>query len=185
MLKSSNESKEGAVMRTMTAALSLVLLLAGCATKEQTKLERSYEKEKNYHATLIKTEKAQLYRDGLTKVLLTATYLNEQNASKDTAEEDERFIVGLYVDESVDNTLLNDFNLTLDGTPPKEIVPLKEKDPRLKLVSFKAPWNRFFLVTFPYTPKKRFKLIFESDAYGRKELDFAKKAKYTFTHTAF
>ena len=172
-------------MRTITAALSLTLLLAGCSTKEYAKLEQSYEKEKVYHAKLIKTEKAQMYENGLTKVLLTATYLNEQNASKNAAQEDERFIVGLYVDESVDNAQLNDFNLTLDNTPPKEIVPLKENDQRLKLLSFKAPWNRFFLVTFPYTPKKRFKLIFESDVYGRKELDFAKKAKYTFTHTAF
>jgi len=185
MLKSLNESKEGAVMRTMTAALSFVLLLAGCTTKEQAKLERSYEKEKNYHAELIKTEKAQLYKDGLTKVVLTATYLNEQNASKDAKQRGERFIIGLYVDENVDNSQLNDFNLTLDGTPPKSIIPLQEHDPRLKLLSFKTPWNHFFLVTFPYTQKQRFKLIFESTSYGKKILDFAKKAKYTFTHTAF
>ena len=172
-------------MRTMTAVLSFGLLLAGCSTKEYAQLEQSYEKEKAYHASLIKTEKVQIYEDGLTKLLLTATYLNEQNSSKNAPEEDERFIVGLYVDESVDNSLLNDFNLTLEGMPPKGIVPLKKNDPRLKLLSFKAPWNRFFFVTFPYSPKKRFKLIFESDAYGRKELDFAKKAKYTFTRTAF
>ena len=172
-------------MRTMAAALSLGLLLSACSTKEYDKLQHLYEKEKAYHARLIKTEKAQFYEDGLTKILLTATYLNEQNSSKNAPEEDERFIVGLYVDESVDNAVLNDFNLTLDGTPPKAIVALKENDPRLKLLSFKAPWNRFFLVTFPHTPKKRFTLIFESEAYGRKVLDFAKKAKYTFTHTAF
>lgn len=172
-------------MRTMTAALLLVLLLAGCTTKEQIKLEQSYEKEKDYHAKLIKTEKAQMYEDGLTKVVLTATYLNEQNASENAKQPDERFIVGLYVDENVDNSQLNDFNLTLDGTPPKAIVLLKAHDPRLKMLSFKAPWNHFFLVTFPYTSKQRFKLIFESKVYGKKTLDFAKKAKYTFTHTAF
>jgi hypothetical protein len=184
MLKSIPTSK-GGQMRTILWCGALAALLTGCTTKEQSKLLTDYEKRKQYHKTLMQTEKVQLYEGNLTKVALTATYLNRSQKAH-TATEDEHFIIGLYVDdEEMADAPVFDFSLTLNGQAPKEIKPISYDDPKLKQLSFVSDWNRFYLVTFPHVNKKRFKLVFESDMYGKGTLDFAKRAKYTFTKKAF
>ena len=45
------------------------------ASKEEKALIKVYEKNKIYHKQLQKTEKIQLKQEGITQVLLTATYL--------------------------------------------------------------------------------------------------------------
>jgi hypothetical protein len=98
---------------------------------------------------------------------------------------DERFIVGLYIDDTQPEEAQYDFNLTLNGVSPKRVERLDTTDKRLEEISFVSDWANFFFVTFPHMRKSRFKLIFESDIYGRGELLFSKKAKYTFTKRAF
>jgi hypothetical protein len=171
-------------MRSILWSVTLAALLAGCTTKEQSKLLEHYEAKKNYHKQLLKTEKVQLYDGNLTKVMLTATYLNAQTPSNEN-NESERFIVGLYVDDDLQEQEAFDFNLTLNGHAPTSIVPLKKRDPRLEEISFVADWSQFFLITFPHTDATRFDLLFESEQYGKGVLHFAKKAKYTFTKKAF
>ena len=171
-------------MRIVLWSVILAALLAGCSTtNEERVLLQRYEKKKHYHKKLLKTEKVQLYEGDLTKVMLTATYLNTSPVKED-AREDERFVVGLYVDDETEASRAFDFNLTLNGREPKSITPLKQGDRHLKEISFVTEWNRFFLVTFPYVEEERFDLLFESEKYGKGRLNFAKKAKYTFTKKA-
>jgi len=188
--------------------MAVLALLSGCASKEERKLMADFEKNKDYHKRLIKTEKVQLFEGNFTKVTLTATYLNRNSRAKEGEEdsfinyinpfeifedkakrmpkEDERFIVGLYIDDdNVDENIGYDFNLTLNGKEPKLIKPLKENDPRLKDISFIADWSQFFYIVFPHVDAERFKLVFQSDRYGKGELDFAKKAKFVYTRKAF
>ena len=68
---------------------------------------------------------------------------------------------------------------------PKSIKELKAGDPLLKDISFKSEWSKFYLVTFPHTKKRNFKLVFESYFYGNGELNFAKVSKFVLTGQAF
>ena len=172
-------------MRNMILTLSAMALLSGCTSKEEKALMEAYEKKKSYHQQLQKTEKTQLYDGLITKAVLTATYLNEQNIDKEQ-KPDEDFIVGIYIEESETGSLDQEgYSLTLNGNTPKSIKILKADDPLLKNISFLSEWNYFYLITFPHVSSKSFKLVFESELYGKGELHFAKVAKYVLTKEAF
>ena len=165
-------------MRNIIVLLSVMLLLTACTSKEEKALTQAYEKKRFYHHQLQKTEKVQLYDGLITKAVLTATYLNEQSKDK-SYKPDEVFIVGISIDEEqIEGIEHEGYRLTLNGKPPKTIQPLEDDDPLLKDISFKSEWSYFYLVTFPYIPSKSFKLLFESELYGKGELHFAKVAKY-------
>ena len=205
--------------------ITLVFFVA-CTSKEQKTLMQTYEKEKDYHMKLQKTEKTQLYDGQVTKAMLTATYLFEQSVDKNDTR-DEVFIVGLYIEENEDDAFdeasfeEDEYTLVLRDVPvkksktkkekakkekikenetkkektkedkdqkdklPKSIKPLKISDPLLKDISFKSEWSKFYLVTFPHTKKRSFKLVFESYFYGKGELNFAKVSKFVLTKQAF
>ena len=172
-------------MRNIILTLSTMALLAGCTSKEEKALMEAYETKKSYHQQLQKTEKIQLYDGNNTKALLTATYLNEQNIDKEY-KPDEVFIVGIYIEEMEEESFDQEgYSLTLNGSAPKSIQELPAGDPLLKHISFVSEWNYFYLITFPHTSSKSFKLLFESELYGKGELHFAKVAKYVLTKEAF
>jgi hypothetical protein len=94
--------------------------------------------------------------------------------------------VGIYIEENEMESLDHEgYSLTLNGNPPKSIQTLEANDPLLKNISFISEWNYFYVVTFPHVQSKSFKLIFESDVYGKGELKFAKVAKYVLTKKGF
>ena len=158
-------------------SLLIILILAACTTKDEKALLEMYDKKKNYHKQLLKTEKTQLKSDNITKVLLTATYITEPSKRKS----DEVFIVGIYIEESEKQNFMKEgFTLTLEGKKPKSVKPLKKRSNHLKNLSFVSQWSRFYIVRFPHTQKKRFTLELTSDLYGKGALYFAKVAKYVF-----
>jgi len=161
----------------------LPFLLVGCSTKEEKALLKTYEKKKYSHKKLLQTEKAQLHDANETKILLTATYLFQQtDTPREEDQRDEIFIVGLYIEErNIQDIHADDFNLTLNGSLPKRVTLLKKSDKRLQNVPLVIEWGEYFEVAFPHTKKAKFNLIFESKLYGKRSLDFAKKAKYVFT----
>ncbi len=171
-------------MRMIGWTVAAALLLGGCTGKEHDALLTHYEKNKHYHKQLIKTEKVQLYEGDLTRVALTATYLNTYTPDKNVTE-DERFIIGLYIDEESSDVSGYEFNLTLNGQPPLRIVPLKKEEVRFKELSFVSEWAHFFLVDFPHQNDKRLTMLFESEAYGKGTLYFAKVPKYLISKKAF
>ena len=137
-----------------------------------------YEKNKTYHKLLQKTEKIQLYEDKVTKILLTATYLNSPEKEKQQ-KKDEVFVVGFYAEEEESGGLGGgNFSLTLDGKSPKSMKVLDKKSKYLKHISFVSEWNQYYLLHFPYTSKKSLKLTLESKTYGKGDLHFSKVAKY-------
>jgi len=172
---------------TVLAFCLFSVLLAGCTSKEEKALLQVYSKEKIYHKKLLQTEKVQLYDANETKILLTATYLYTQtDVPKEKDKRDEVFIVGVNMeDEEAASFNAEDFNLTLNGTLPKEVKILKKSDIYLKHIPFVTEWGQYFEVVFPHTSNAKFDLLFESNIYGMKKLHFAKKAKYVFTKEAF
>ncbi len=171
-------------MRELLLSITVMALLAGCSSKEEEKFLRIYEKNKEYHLKLQRTEKINLKDGEFTKILLTATYLYEPISDKED-KRDEKFIVGFYVDDEDVFVDMGDYEITLNGTEPKSIKMLKKNDPLLKSISFDSEWTHYYLITFPHTNSKSFKLLFESDFYGKGELHFAKVAKYVLTKKAF
>ena len=171
-------------MRDLLLVITALSFLFGCSSKDQKQFLKIYEKNKDYHMELGKTEKTTLSDGNYTKALLTATYLfTETEDLNDTR--DEVFIVGLYLDDDEGTFEGGDYNLTLNGQSPKSIKALAENDVRLKNISFASEWTQYYLFTFPHTKKKSFKLLFQSDVYGKGELHFAKVAKYVLTKTPF
>ncbi len=171
-------------MHNIILVFCVIVLLTGCASKEDKALIKAYEINKPYHQQLQKTEKTQLYEGNNTKALLTATYLYEENIDKEY-KPDEVFIVGIYIEEMQEESFdLEGYSLALNGTAPKSIQKLAANDPLLKHISFVSEWSTFYLITFPHTTSKSFKLIFKSDRYGKGELPFAKVAKYVLTKEA-
>ena len=165
--------------------LTLVFFVA-CTSKEQQTLMETYDKEKKYHMQLQKTEKTQLYDGHVTKAMLTATYQFKETADMNDTR-DEVFIVGIYVEDEEKSSSFNDegYTLTLNKVEPKSIRLLTENDLLLKDISFVSDWSQFYLVTFPHTSNKSFKLVFESDIYGKGALNFAKVSKYVLTQKPF
>ena len=167
-------------------SMMILLLLVGCTTKEEKALLAQYKAQKSYHKQLQKTEKVQLKTsEGITKVLLSATYLYTA-PSKKGLREDEVFIVGMYAEESeIQHFDKEGFSLRLGAISAKSIKALDEHSPKLKMISFLSPWHQFYEVHFPYTKQKQFDLVFKSRVYGEGKLHFAKQAKYLFSKEGF
>ena len=172
-------------MRIIIGSMTLLLLLGACSSKREDPLSERIEKNKTLYKHLQKTEKAQLYDHNMTKALLTATYLYPSGKKSGRGEDDEVFIVGLYLDEKQGNGIGKEYLLTLDGEKPKSILPLPKQSPYLKEIPFVTAWNSYYLVTFPHTPCKKFTLLFESSRYGKKTMPFSKAAKYVESQKAF
>lgn len=176
-------------MFNVVCALTLVVLLAGCSSKEEKSFQSLYEKNKSYHLNLQKTEKIELKDGESTKVLLTATYLYVplENKLKKVEEKDTRdevFIVGLYLDGE-EGFSLDPNTLKLEESLPRSVKSLAKSDARLKSISFVSEWTQFYLVTFSHTDKKSFTLNFENEVYGKGKLHFAKVAKFVLTKEPF
>lgn len=161
--------------------MAVVLLLVGCTSSDEKILSDTFSKQRAYHKNLGKTEKVQLYTAQGTKALFTGTYLYTQTSDKKD-EKDEVFILGLYSEDNTQNDLASDaYVLTLNSQSPKKIERLGHSDPRLKDISFVTEWGDYYLVTFPHVSGKSLDLLFESKAYGKGILHFAKVAKYILT----
>jgi hypothetical protein len=170
--------------KEMAIVFSLLsFVLTGCSTKEERALLKTYEQKIQTHKKLLQTEKIQFNDGNETKVLLTATYLFQQvDIPRHEDQRDEVFIVGLYMeDTTIRNLHEDDFNLTLNGHSAKRITRLAKSDKRLKNIPLVIEWGEYFEVAFPHVKGVKFNLLFNSRKYGKRNLEFAKKAKYTFT----
>jgi len=172
-------------MRELLLMITAVSLFVGCSSKDEKSFLHIYEKNKEYHLQLQKTEKTQLYDAGSTKAMMTATYLFEEISDLNDTR-DEKFIIGLNIEDEEDHSFVEgDYNLTLAGKAPNHIETLKQSDSRLKNISFVSEWSQFYFVTFPHTKSKSFSLIFQSEIYGKGKLHFAKVAKFVLSKEAF
>ncbi len=172
------------MVRTCMSFIAIALLL-GCTSKQEKDLMQAYSEKVYYHKHLQKTEKTQLYKNNVTKAMLTATYLYTPNFdSNDTR--DEVFIVGLYLEDKTYGKINGEGNtLTLNGKTAKEIKALSLDDERLKDLSFVTSWSSYYLVIFPHQSDKKITLVYTNNLYGKGELHFAKVAKYVLSKEAF
>lgn len=169
-------------MFKLAVAMTGIVLLLGCTSKEEISLMESYTHKIKYHKQLQKTEKMQLYENNVTKVMVTATYLYTPTLDKNDTR-DEAFIVGIHLENEASEEL--NYSLLLNGKKAKEVESLSADDARLKELSFISEWGEYYLVTYPHVKSKKIRLVFKSDRYGTGVLNFAKVAKYVLTKEAF
>lgn len=180
--------------------IGAIILFAGCSSKEENRMDRSFGKISNYGASMQKTENIKLSQDGEVKIFLTATYINGEESVADKDKKiKEKFIVGLYQADDVNFTgLINpDQNLTINIKYPKsdktftraekierkkgiDRLPLTIKklsldDPLLKYVPLVNTWNNYYYVEFPHTERKMFALMYQNKVYGKKQKKDSKK----------
>jgi len=164
-----------------------IFLILGCSSKKEKAFMKVYQENKIESKKLQNTEKIQLYNStkNITKVLLTSTYISKKQKNK-KIKNDEIFIIGIYVDDNeTQNVNLENFSLRLNGKSPKSIKALSENSKWLKNIPFVFSWTQFYLVHFPYTPKKSMQLTVEDMLYGKGTAHFAKVAKYVLHKKAF
>jgi hypothetical protein len=172
--------------------LGVIVLLAGCASKDEKKMERSFEQLTNPGIVLQKTEKVKISKDNEVKILLTATYLNGEESLADEDEKvREKFIVGLYQGSDINQSELisKDQNLTINLQYPKSdkkftraerakrrkgidrlplvVKKLSADDPMLKNIPMVNAWGDYYYVEFPHTRRKQFSLIYQNRIYGK------------------
>jgi hypothetical protein len=180
----------------------VLILLAGCVSKEEQQMERSFEKVIDKGEQLQKTEKIKIVKNNEVKILLTATYLNGAESLEDEKNRvREKFIIGLYQAGDMNSTgLLNaDQNLTINLQYPKtdkkltklekakrqkgiDRLPLKVQklslsDPKLKSVPMVNSWGDYYYVEFPHSKQKQFFLTYQNRVYGTKIVKKKKSIK--------
>ena len=182
--------------------IGTIILFAGCSSKEENRMNRSFGKVSDFGAGMQKTENIRLSEDGEVKIFLTGTYLNSEESIADKDKKvKEKFIVGLYQTDDVNLTgLINaDQNLTINIKYPKSdkkftkaekiernkgvdrlpvtVRKLSLNDPLLKNVPLVNTWNSYYYVEFPHTERKKFTLTYQNKVYGKKKKKKSKKKK--------
>ena len=182
--------------------IGVILFFAGCSSKEENHMNRSFGKVSDFGAGMQKTENIKLSKEGEVKIFLTATYLNgEESAADDDKKIKEKFIVGLYQSDDVNYTgLINtDQNLTINIQYPKsdkeftraekierrkgvDKLPVSVKelsldDPLLKNIPLVNTWNSYYYVEFPHTERKMFSLTYQNRVYGKIPMKKSKRKK--------
>ncbi len=171
-------------MYKLLIGITIISFFIGCSSKIENKFIQTYKKNNAYHLQLQKTEKLKLSDENSTKVLLTASYLFKPISDMNDTR-DEKFIVGIYIDDEDLSFEGEEYSLTLNGNVPKSIKSLENSNDILKNISFNSEWTSFYLFTFPHLKSKKLKLIFKSNSFKDGELHFAKVAKYTFNKEIF
>lgn len=158
--------------------LSIGFIIVGCSSKEATELEKEYKAKKYSYKLLQNTERVQFKEDNVTKILLTATYINRDNFNN-RKHFDEIFLIGLYDgDEEVGSLKTKRLSLELNGIAPTKITPLEKGNSRLKHISFISAWNQFYEVHFKYVEASKLTLKIKSNHFKNKILSFSKVARY-------
>ena len=98
----------------------VALFLVACSSKESQSLSKAYAQKQNYYKYLQKTEKLQLQENNITKILITATYMNKPTIDNDD-KSDEVFLVGLYSEDKEIESLTQDrLHIKLKDVKTKE-----------------------------------------------------------------
>jgi len=104
-----------------------ILLLVGCSSKEEKTLMKEYKKKKSYFKKFQKTEKIMLTQNNITKAVLTAQYIPSKS-SKFNDENNETFIIGLYVEDDEVNDMQRTFGLRKKGKKKEVLKDIYDKN---------------------------------------------------------
>jgi len=133
--------------------LLLILFIVGCSSKSEQNLMKNYQGSKSYYKYLQKTEKVQFKENNETKILVTATYINNPTINIDD-KSDEVFIVGIYHEDYEIKSLNSEkFSLTLREVKSKR--ELKEKLDKEKQLALQSLDNNMSNNIIPKRNKKR------------------------------
>ncbi len=191
------------MFRQLFLAGTLIVFYAGCSSKDETHLEKSFKETIGSGVLIQKTEKIKLGEGDEVKISLAATYLNDEESILDeTNKVREKFIVSLYQSDDFNSSGLisTDQNLTLNIQYPesdKEFTRAEKKkrskgidrlplvvqelslsDPKLKNIPMVNSWNKYYYVEFPHTRRKKVTLVYQNKIYGKKPTEDLSEQTY-------
>ena len=179
-----------------------LILFAGCSSKNENTMEKSFKQVTGVGHKMQKTEKIKISENNEVKVFLTATYLNsEVSAADDDNKVKEKFIIGLYqIDDGNLTGLVNgEQNLTINFPYPESdktftraeekkrkqgmfllptsIKKLSLNDPMLKNIPLVNNWSSYYYVEFPHSEALKFSLVYQNKIYGKIPMPLSNVAK--------
>ena len=147
--------------------LSPLLVLMGCSTKSNPKLNQYVKYEQN----LLYTKVATLSLANNSLVSMNITYLNSSN-SKKYNNIYQNFVVTLY---SEDNVQIDPKKLTMNNNDLLKITKIDKKSPLYQNVAVKNNWSNYYLIQFSNTKHKYINLKYTYDIDHILNIDFIKE----------
>ena len=172
-------------MKLLSTILILSLLsLSGCVSKSEREFLKKISQDSNRYETLRQTKKIILgtNKEDEAIVLITYCYNNECIDNKSN----ESFIISIQKsqnqDETEDNNKTKNENIiksiTLEGHKPILKKELSYNDLAKSIKSIIPKWFDNYLVVFPHTKLKKFRLIITTQKNGTKKIYFYKVRRY-------
>lgn len=163
------------MIKKLTLALFIGLVLVGCSSKN------IIQKDKLHEESLIYTQKGEIVSSLETKSIIFATYLNKLS-QKFNSDNNDSFLIGTYISNDFDKEekkgLNNPFYTLTDANSTKPILikKLDKDDEIIKHIPTVNVWSSYFLVTFKANKDQNIiKLIYTNTDYGKCELVFSKE----------
>ncbi len=166
-------------MKLLPLAL-LALLISGCTTKDNRVLLDDFANQSQELSQTQQTQKMTvLNKDGEVDGFVTAIYLYDKSGKVTTNRgENERFIVGIYNDDRIDNIPVP--TITLFGVKPISIRKVGLNEEILNNIPLKNRWSRYYEVTFPpYIISTEIELQVKAYGLGTVILKFSKALNFS------
>jgi len=146
-------------------AAAALLLLSGCSSKSCK--EGIFAPDVIYEKALVNTREAQIVRSLETKASVSATLVNEVFAKKYPYRDGVAIFLGVVTERKVPDDRFPDFfHVSLNGEEPLKIEPLHRGDELYELMPSVNRWGHYYLLIFPPSNAKRFKITFGIDPYA-------------------
>jgi len=166
----------------------VVLLLSGCS---KATAFTYFSINPYYEKAVSNIQQMSLMKDQETKALIHVVYLNDIDPL--VYNDGEYFYISLFMSEKTEDEihkgLFNPKNKLMLRSKRKSYSPIKVKAFALPLEIHKldennalrlsmpihSVWNEYYLVKFETMKRKKIKLIFENDQFGKAQLAFVKE----------
>ena len=155
--------------------LLATLLLSGCAPKSG-----FFSEDKLYQSALTHSEKGEIYNSLELKASIVATYLKKTKKVVCSREENEVFLVAIYIDkdssdESKQGIMNKNFILTLNGKKSVDIRALDYHDDLIHIAPFRNRWSDYYVVKFDKVKAERLTMEYTHKNFGKATLSFVKE----------
>ncbi|MCF6201216.1 MAG: hypothetical protein L3J42_03690 [Hydrogenimonas sp.] len=152
-------------------AASFMLVATGCSSKSCK--NSILQPDVIYEKALVNTKEAQIVRSLETKASVSATLLNEVFGDRYAYEDGVYLFIGIISERKISGDELPSFvHVKLNGKEPLEAKAIHRDDELYTLMPSVNRWGRYFLLKFPPSEAKSFKLTFGIDPYSPVELTF-------------
>jgi len=160
------------VIKGFISALFIILIISGCASKAEKKFLNEITYNSSRYSQLRQTEKI-IFGSNNNEQIVLLTYLRNNNSNN---KSNEKFIISVYTDD--DNNTNPIKKITEEGHMPicMSKIPRSSLPKGLKRII--PLWFDNYIVEFPYTKLKKFRIIITPVNGKEKSIYFYKDMRY-------